>query len=117
MTKLNKKYVIGTHVMFFEIEMYKDFIDGLINVLETVENKENVIVDVCFNMGQNLEKIDEDKMKLDKIFKRFLFLEILALRNNRALRNNVNDLHNANDPNNSSSLNLILLHKMNLTSS
>ena len=27
MTKLNKKYVIGTHIMFFEIEMYKDFID------------------------------------------------------------------------------------------
>ena len=30
MTKLNKKYVIGTHVMFFEIEMYKDFIDGMV---------------------------------------------------------------------------------------
>ena len=36
MTKLTNKYVIGTHVMFFEIEMYKDFIDGLVNLLETV---------------------------------------------------------------------------------
>ena len=43
---LKKKYVIGTHVMFFEIEMYKDFIDGLINLLETVDNKENVTIDV-----------------------------------------------------------------------
>ena len=60
MIKLNKKYVIGTHVMFFEIEMYKDFIDGMVNLLETVENKENVTIDLCFNMSEILEKIDRD---------------------------------------------------------
>jgi hypothetical protein len=60
MVKLNKKYVIGTHVMFFEIEMYKDFIDGMVNLLETVENKENVTIDLCFNMSEILEKIDRD---------------------------------------------------------
>ena len=43
---LKKKYVIGTHVMFFEIEMYKDFIDGMVNLLETVDNKKNVTVDL-----------------------------------------------------------------------
>ena len=56
MITLKNKYVIGTHVMFFEIEMFKDFIDGMINLLETVENKENVIVDLCFNLSQKLEK-------------------------------------------------------------
>ena len=60
MIKLNKKYVIGTHVMFFEIEMYKDFIDGMVNLLETVENKKNVTIDLCFNMSEILEKIDRD---------------------------------------------------------
>ena len=59
-TKLTKKYVIGTHVMWFEIEMYADFINGMVNLLETVENKENVIIDLCFNLSQKLEKIDED---------------------------------------------------------
>ena len=59
-TNLTKKYVIGTHVMFFEIEMYKDFIDGLVNLLETVENKDNVTIDLCFNLLQHFEKIDED---------------------------------------------------------
>ena len=49
-TKLNKKYVIGTHVMWFEIEMYADFIKGMVNLLETVENTENVTIDLCFNM-------------------------------------------------------------------
>ena len=62
MTKLNKKYVIGTHIMFFEIEMYKDFIDGLINLLETVENKENITIDLCFNMNEILEKIDKKQI-------------------------------------------------------
>ena len=41
MNKLKNKYVIGTHVMFFEIEMYKDFIDGMINLLETVWFRRN----------------------------------------------------------------------------
>ena len=62
MITLKHKYVIGTHVMFFEIEMFKDFIDGMINLLETVKNKENVIVDLCFNLSQKLEKIDGDKI-------------------------------------------------------
>ncbi len=48
--------------MFFEIEMFKDFIDGMINLVETVENKENVIVDLCFNLSQKLEEIDTDKI-------------------------------------------------------
>ena len=61
MIKLNKKYVIGTHVMFFEIDMYSDFIDGIVNLLQTVENKENVIIDLCFNMNEVLEKIDYNK--------------------------------------------------------
>ena len=38
---MKNKYVIGTHVMWFEIEMFRDFIDGMINLLETVEDKED----------------------------------------------------------------------------
>ena len=69
MIKLKKKYVIGTHVMWFEIEMFKDFIDGLINLMDTVENKENVDIDLCFNLNQKLEKIDEDMIdEKDKIY-------------------------------------------------
>ena len=82
MTKLNKKYVIGTHVMFFEIEMYKDFIEGLVNLLEIVDNKENVIIDLCFNMSEQIENIDYDKISktchvLDS--KMFLWLSIIFI--------------------------------------
>ena len=70
-TKLNKKYVIGTHVMWFEIEMYADFIDGMVNLLETVENKENVTIDLCFNMLQHFEKYDTDKIKKHELVIKF----------------------------------------------
>ena len=70
-TKLEKKYVIGTHVMWFEIEMYADFIGGIVNLLETVDNKENVIIDLCFNMLQHFEKVDNDKIKKHELVIKF----------------------------------------------
>ena len=69
--KLDKTYVIGTHVMWFEIEMYADFIDGMLNLLETVENKENVTIDLCFNMLQHFEKVDTDKIKKHELVIKF----------------------------------------------
>jgi len=69
--KLDKTYVIGTHVMWFEIEMYSDFIDGMVNLLEAVENKENVTIDLCFNMLQHFEKVDEDKIKKHELYIKF----------------------------------------------
>jgi hypothetical protein len=62
---LEKKYVIGTNIMWYEIEIYKEFIDGLCNMLETVDNKGNVIIDMCLNMQQHLEKRDLEKMAYD----------------------------------------------------
>ena len=71
MTKLNKKYVVGTHIMWFEIEMYKDFIDGMANLLETVQNKENVTIDLCLNLSQHLEKIDTKQITESDILAKF----------------------------------------------
>ena len=71
MTKLNKKYVIGTHIMWFEIEMYKDFIDGMVNLLETVENKKNVTIDLCLNLSQHLETIDRNQITESDIVSKF----------------------------------------------
>tara|TARA_R110002051_G_scaffold325622_1_gene429458 strand:- start:825 stop:1817 length:993 start_codon:yes stop_codon:yes gene_type:complete len=70
-TKLNKKYVIGVHVMFFEIEMYKEYIDGLINLLDTIENKDNITLDFCFNISEKIEKIDKDKISVDQLIEKF----------------------------------------------
>jgi len=70
--KLNNKYAIGTNIMWFEIEMYEDFIKGLVNLLDTdIENKENVIIDLCLNLSQHLEKLDVSKITEDKIIDKF----------------------------------------------
>ena len=70
--KLNKKYVIGTNIMWFEIEMYKEFVDGLVNLLDTnIENKENITIDLCLNLSQHLEKLDTDKITEDRIITMF----------------------------------------------
>ena len=71
MANLSKTYVIGTHVMWFEIEMYSDFIDGMINLLQTVENKENVTIDLCLNLLQHFEEVDTDKIKKHEIVIKF----------------------------------------------
>ena len=71
MTKLKNKYVIGTHIMWFEIEMYKDFIDGMVNLLQTVENKENVTIDLCLNLSQHLEAIDRNQITESDIVSKF----------------------------------------------
>jgi len=71
MNKLRNKYVIGTHVMWFEIEMYADFIKGMVNLLETVENKENVTVDLCLNVLEHFEKIDAEKINREDILNKF----------------------------------------------
>ena len=70
--KLDNKYVVGTNVMWFEIEMYEDFIKGLVNLLDNdIENKENVMIDLCLNLSQHLEKLDVSKITEDKIIDKF----------------------------------------------
>ena len=70
--KLNKKYVIGTNIMWFEIQMYKDFIDGLVNLLDTnIENKDNVYIDLCLNLSQHLEKLDTEQITEEEIIDKF----------------------------------------------
>lgn len=69
--KLDKKYVLGVHVMFFEIEIFKEYIDGLINLLTDIENKENITLDFCFNVSEHIETIDTEKISKDELIKQF----------------------------------------------
>ena len=71
MNKLKNKYVIGTHIMWFEIEMYKDFIDGMVNLLDTVDNRKNVTIDLCLNLSQHLEAIDRNQITESDIVSKF----------------------------------------------
>ena len=95
MIKLKKKYAIGVHVMFFEIEIFKEYISGLINLLETVENKENIILDFCFNTSEHIEKIDTGKISKNELI--YLFKNELSNLEPLNMPNIVINYHDTDD--------------------
>ena len=58
--------------MYYEIEIYKEYIDGLVNMLETINNKENVYIDLYLNTNQHLESIDTTKISKQQIKQIFM---------------------------------------------
>ena len=69
---LKNKYIIGTHVMFYEIEALKDFVQSYKNAIDEVENKENVTFELFFNMSEYFESIDTDQIKKTELTAKFL---------------------------------------------
>ena len=57
--------------MFYEIEMLSTYVDGLLNLLSTVDNKENIYLDFSFNTSQFFEQIDTLKTSKDDLTDRF----------------------------------------------
>ena len=78
--KLKNKYIIGTHIMFFEIDMIGEQTKSIINAINTVDNPENITIDYYFNMSEYFEKIDRSQISPSKLEKLFL-LEIEKLKN------------------------------------
>ena len=54
--KLNNKYIIGCHVMFYEIDMVEEYLNSVHLALQDIENKENVKVEMMWNMSQYFEE-------------------------------------------------------------
>lgn len=55
---LKNKYVIGTMVMFYELDAIKDFVSSLKSATSFIENKENITVEFLLNLSEYSEKID-----------------------------------------------------------
>ena len=75
---LKNKYIIGTHIMFFEIDMIKEQTESIINAIGTVDNPENITIDYFFNMSEYFEKIDRKQISLEKL-KELFQIEIAKL--------------------------------------
>ena len=56
--KLDNKYIIGCHCMFYEIEMIEEYIKSVYLALKDVDNKENVQVEIMWNMSQYFEECE-----------------------------------------------------------
>lgn len=69
---LKNKYALGVHIMFYEIELVNEYINNLLNLISTVDNKQNIYFDFAFNVSQFFEKIDTDKITKKELINRFI---------------------------------------------
>ena len=70
--ELNKKYIIGTHVMFYEVEMTDEFVKSIYNAVGEIDNRDNVTVDFLFNFSEYFEKVDTNQISIDEIKVKFI---------------------------------------------
>lgn len=70
--KINNKYIIGTHVMFYEIEILHEYIDSLLQCVNEVDNKENITFDFMFNLSEYLEILDTTQITKKTLKSRFI---------------------------------------------
>tara|TARA_Y100001963_G_C6774365_1_gene446576 strand:- start:1582 stop:2598 length:1017 start_codon:yes stop_codon:yes gene_type:complete len=94
--QIKNRYVIGVHVMFFEIEMFSEYTDGLINLIDPVKNKENITLDFCFNLSEHLEEIDDRRISKDELLNKFN-TQIEILKTKYPMIKIVTKIHNTED--------------------
>lgn len=70
--KLKNKYIIGTHIMFYEVDMVEEHIQSLVQCVNEVENKENITIDLFFNLSQYFEELDTKLINEDDIIEKFI---------------------------------------------
>ena len=70
--KLNKKYIIGTHVMFYEVEMISEFVESVYDAVNQVNNRDNITIDFLFNLSEYFEKIDTNQISIKEIKIKFI---------------------------------------------
>ena len=62
MVKIKYRYIVGTHIMFYEIEMAKEHIQSIVNAVNEVENQENITVDLFFNLSEYFERVNTNQI-------------------------------------------------------
>lgn len=71
---LKNKFAIGCLVQFYEIDIIEDYLKSVKNSLDIIQNKDNVIIDICFNMNEGLEKVDDNKISMGELRDKFNYM-------------------------------------------
>ena len=72
--KLENRYIIGCHCMFYEIDMVEEYLNSLKLAMEDIENKENIKIEMMWNMSQYFEKSEvmtSIYSKIEKLEKKY----------------------------------------------
>ena len=80
---LKNKYVIGCYVMFYEIDMVEEYLNSVHLALQDIENKENVKVEMMWNLSQYFEECEsgEKLFEIKQSFFSFTTLRCYFLLN------------------------------------
>ena len=80
--ELKNKYCIGTHIMFYEIEMLKSQTESLIQIIQSVSNPSNITIEMFLNCSEYFEKLEKkctwDFIK-NKFYKEVNNLKVLGV--------------------------------------
>ena len=76
------KIAIGCIVQWYEVEMYHEYVQSVINAVNFSDSKDSIIVDLCFYMSENIEQLDTELITKDEIYKKFQNTERLFIDNN-----------------------------------
>ena len=68
---LKSKYAIGCHVMFYEIEILDEYLNSVKKAVEIVQNPENIIVELFFNISEFFEEIDTETTTKKELIQKF----------------------------------------------
>jgi len=99
--KLKNKYIVGVHVMFYEIEMLSEYIDACIGMLYDIQNPNNVTFHFTWNVSEYFERIDTTTISIEALDAKF-YSEISRLQLAGAttivdIKNNSNPVYNIAD--------------------
>jgi hypothetical protein len=99
--KLKNTYIVGVHVMFYEIEMLSEYIDSCIGMVGGIVNKDNITFHFTWNTSEYFEHIDTSSISLTELNMRFYQcidrLERFGCKLEIELKNNDNEIYNIAD--------------------
>jgi hypothetical protein len=99
--KIKSKYIIGVHVMFYEIEMLPEYIDSCIGMIRDIDNKENLTFHFVWNISEYFERIDTSVISISELNSRFYTcierLELAGCKVLTELKDNNVEIYNIAD--------------------
>tara|TARA_R110002167_G_scaffold108006_2_gene276049 strand:- start:281 stop:1336 length:1056 start_codon:yes stop_codon:yes gene_type:complete len=81
----NTKIAIGCIIQWYEVEVHREYIQSVVNAIN-FHDKNDVIVDLCIYLSQNIEKLDPEQISMDEIIEKFKSSEQI-LKDNGILYN------------------------------
>jgi hypothetical protein len=74
--KLENRYIIGCHCMFYEIDMVEEYLNSLRLAMEEIENTENIKIEMMWNMSEYFEQCEAKQSiysKIEKLERKYNF--------------------------------------------